>query len=220
MKILLATSIITCTLLTGCCSVRTQKELLIKDDLNQPVENAEIYIIWHGAPTILFGEINGEKKDKDKVLSYSSRSNKDGIIHTDFKLVWPRDYNFLVTKKGYYPTVVPVKTKQKNITLLNKKRINCKITEQNRRKTTFYNHYISLSGITYEQFKLIHAYDYAKRMKKIAPLTRSQKLRNQRNKYIKYDTCNYYNIYESQSNNDGVFIQNDPQNAYFIKNKQ
>ena len=66
MKILLATSIITCTLLTGCWSVRTQKELLIKDDLNQPVENAKIYIIWHGAPTILFGEINGEKKIKTK----------------------------------------------------------------------------------------------------------------------------------------------------------
>ena len=166
MKILLAKSIITCTLLTGCWSVRTQKELLIKDDLNQPVENAKIYIIWHGAPTILFGEINGEKKDKDKVLSYSSRSNKDGIIHTDFKLVWPRDYNFLITKKGHYPTVVPIKTNQKNITLLNKKRINCKITEQNNRKTTFYNSYISLSGITYEQFRLIHFYDYANRMKK------------------------------------------------------
>lgn len=170
MKILLATSIITCTLLTGCWSTRTQKELLITDDLNQPVENAKIYIIWHGAPTILFGEINGGKKDKDKVLSYSSRSNKDGIIHTDFKLVWPRDYNFLITKKGHYPTVVPIKTNQKNITLLNKKRINCKITEQNNRKTTFYNSYISLSGITYEQFGLIHFYDYANRMKKNRPI--------------------------------------------------
>ncbi len=219
MKILLATSIITCTLLTGCWSVRTQKELLITDDLNQPVENAEIYIIWHGAP-ILFGETDGEKRDKKEVLSYSFRSNKDGIIHTDFKLVWPRDYNFFITKKGYYPTVVPIKTNQKNITLLNKKRINCKITEQNNRKTTFYNSYISLSGITYEQFGLIHFYDYANRMKKIDPLNLSENFSKQKNKYIKLDKYNCYNIYKSQSESDGVFIQDDPQNAYFIKNKQ
>lgn len=202
-SILLSTAL--CLILTSCWTSRIDKEFSIRNDLGQPVPEAKAYILWKDLPDMLPTCLSFGRKatwaDLKTAKELVRESDAGGNIRMNTELYRPSEYDMVVMKKGYYPTLVPVNTKSNTIVLLSQKRYKTILqkypTGVVKDDVTLVHQDKTFHGVTYKEgMKGDHWYDSARRLEGWPE-----------SKPDTYNKFNYSNIYESYKKHDGVFLQ-------------
>ena len=113
------------------CSCKTwktnvQREFVVCDTLNRPVEGAHAYVLRDASDffarafldvfNVYFPKV---KEDSHTVYDFHPQSsNSEGKVGVHMKLYYPKDHKVLFMAEGYYPTMVSLTGKMSKVILL------------------------------------------------------------------------------------------------------
>lgn len=201
-SILISTAL--CLILTSCWTTRIDKNFSIRNDLGQPVPEAKVYILWTENPYMAPKWMPARKAtwaDLKTAKELVLESDAEGNIRMNIELYRPSEYDMVVIKKGYYPTLIPVNTKSNTIVLLSQKRYKTILHKsplgEYEYDVTLVHQGKTFLGVTYKEgMDGLHGYDAGIRLDGW-----------EESKPEKYNKFNFSNIYDSYQEDDGVFLQ-------------